>query len=77
MQSVRRTTNRTAKVVSRTKTLATFFYYPRLLTQRDELARPALHCLFVSTACVGEVGRESNDFFYMPIVVVPELDLEG
>ena len=29
--------------------LATLFDYPSLLTQRDELPRPALHCLVVGT----------------------------
>ena len=51
--------------------LATLLNYPRLLPQRDELSRSALHCLLVSTACAGEVRSQGNHFFYMPVGVVP------
>ena len=40
----------------------------------DELSWPALHCLFISAACAREVRRQSNQFFYMSVCVVPELD---
>ena len=56
------------------KRLTAFLDHPRLLPESNELSRPTLHRLIISAACAREVGRESNDFFYMPVGVIPELD---
>lgn len=54
--------------------LSTPLNHPRLLPKRDELPRPALHCLIIGSACAGKVGGQRDDFFYTRVGIVPKLD---
>jgi hypothetical protein len=56
------------------RALAAFLDDPRLLPKRDQLSRPALHCLIIGAACAVEVGGQGNDFFYAGVCVVPKFD---
>jgi hypothetical protein len=57
--------------------LTAFLNHPSLLPKRDQLSRPAPYRFIVCAAGRRVVAHEGNDFFYMAVVVVPELDPKG